>query len=138
MGAGKDARIITIEGAPEVYKQANKTFEKLSISNIDARCGTFDEVLPNLLSELKQLDLVYIDGNHSEEATLRYFNMVKPLLHNNSLVVFDDIYWSKGMTRAWEAIKADPGVQVTVDLFFLGLVFFRQEQARQHFRLRII
>jgi hypothetical protein len=41
------------------------------------------------------------------------------------------------MTQAWEEIKADPMVRVTVDLFFVGLVYFRVEQVKEHFRLRV-
>jgi hypothetical protein len=82
--------------------------------------------------------MLFIDGNHSYEATMRYFELSKPFLNNESMVVFDDIYWSKGMTRAWEQIKADPQVKVSIDLFFVGLVFFRKEQVKENFKLRIL
>ncbi|MFY8189892.1 MAG: class I SAM-dependent methyltransferase, partial [Bacteroidia bacterium] len=93
---------------------------------------------PDILQKLQSIDLLFIDGNHSYEATLRYFNLCKPYLHNDSLLIFDDIYWSKGMTNAWEEIKADPMVKVSVDLFFIGLVFFRKEQVKENFKLRIL
>jgi hypothetical protein len=40
------------------------------------------------------------------------------------------------MERAWAAIKAHPSVTVTIDLFYVGLVFFRKKQPRQDFWLR--
>jgi predicted O-methyltransferase YrrM len=91
-----------------------------------------------VLEKIKTLDMLFIDGNHSYDATMRYFEMCKPYLHNQSLIVFDDIYWSKGMTQAWKEIKADPIVTVSIDLFFIGLVFFRKEQVKENFKLRIL
>ena len=40
------------------------------------------------------------------------------------------------MEAAWEEVKKHPRVTVTIDLYDMGLVFFRQEQTPQHFRLR--
>jgi hypothetical protein len=52
-------------------------------------------------------------------------------------MVFDDIHWSEGMERAWEEIKRDPAVTLTIDIFFVGLVFFRKMQLiPQHFTIR--
>lgn len=82
-------------------------------------------------------NLVYFDGNHQKEATLIYFGMLLPLAHNDSVFIFDDIHWSKGMEEAWEEIKAHPRVRVTIDSFFWGIVFFRQEQEKEHFTIRL-
>lgn len=128
----------TIEGASEIADKAAENLQSLGYAQkIQQHVGAFDDVLPGVLAGLPRVDLVFIDGNHSYEATLRYAEMIKPYVHNNTVIVFDDIYWSAGMTNAWEEIKADKLVQVTVDLCFIGLVFFRNEQARQHFKLRI-
>ena len=132
-GAKANAQIHTIEASKEVL---NITFQN-KLPQVQYHLGTFDEVLPNLLPQIGSLDYLFIDGNHSYEATLRYFEMAKPFIHNNTVIVFDDIYWSKGMTQAWEEIKQDPMVKVSVDLFFVGLVFFRKEQVKEHFRLRV-
>lgn len=136
LNASNETSIYTIEASKEVRKIALEELEKHQV--IHSLEGTFDEHLPNLLKDLSKVDLVFIDGNHSYEATLRYFEWIKPYLHNDSMLIFDDIYWSKGMTDAWEQIKQDPSVKVSVDLFFIGLVFFRKEQVKEHFRLRIL
>jgi hypothetical protein len=49
--------------------------------------------------------------------------------------VFDDIHWSSGMEKAWEYIIKHPEAIVTIDLFELGLVFFRKTQVKEHFVL---
>lgn len=42
------------------------------------------------------------------------------------------------MTEAWETIKKHPKVKVTVDTFFWGgFVFFRKEQVREDFIIRV-
>lgn len=92
---------------------------------------------PKQQTSNKKFDLVYFDGNHQKEATLRYFEQLLPAAHNDSVFIFDDIHWSPGMEEAWEEIKKHPEVQVTIDTFYLGLVFFRKEQARQHFKIRL-
>jgi hypothetical protein len=51
--------------------------------------------------------------------------------------VFDDIYWSKEMTEAWQEIKQHPKVNVTIDIFEMGLVFLRTEQPKQHFKITV-
>lgn len=137
--ADANAKIYTIEACEPVREIALQNFKHLGLTNkIQSELGNFDEVLPELLPKIGKLDFFFIDGNHSYEATLRYFEMAKPYLHNDSVIVFDDIYWSKGMTQAWQEIKADPMVRVTVDLFFVGMVFFRKEQVKEAFQLRIL
>ena len=84
-----------------------------------------------------KFDLLYIDGNHQREATIEYFEKLLPTIHNDSVMIFDDIHWSQGMEAAWEAIKAHPKVTVTIDTFQWGLVFFRREQEKEHFVIRV-
>ncbi len=129
----------TIEGAPHIATIAAENFKQLLLENyVTQQIGNFDKVLPEVLSQYKKIDMAFIDGNHRYEPTLKYFEQLLPKIHNNSLLIFDDIYWSKGMTDAWEQIKQHPQVTVTVDLFFIGLVFFRKEQTKEHFKLRVL
>jgi hypothetical protein len=51
-------------------------------------------------------------------------------------MIFDDIYWNKDMEKAWQEIKNNQKVTVSIDLFYFGLIFFRKEQEKQHFILR--
>lgn len=135
--ANPAARIITIEGCPETAAIAREGFVSSGINTIESLTGNFDEILPGLLKELPALDLLFIDGNHRKTATLNYFEWSLPSLHEHSLLIFDDIHWSEGMEEAWETIKRHPAVTVTADLFFIGLVFFRKGQAKEHFYLKI-
>lgn len=134
-----DVQFTTIEGAPEIAAVAGENFRQLGLdAYIEQEVGNFDEVLPHVLNRYAQLDLCFIDGNHRYAPTMQYFRQLLPKVHNNSMLIFDDIYWSPGMTQAWEEIKQHPQVTVTVDLFFIGIVLFRKEQAKEHFKLRIL
>jgi len=134
--ASPEARVITIEGCPQTAKVAAANFKALQLQNVELQVGNFDEILPDTIAAHPQLDFVYIDGNHRKEATLNYFKWCLPKVSENSLLIFDDIYWSKGMKEAWEEIKAHPQVTVTIDLFWIGLVYFKKGQAKEHFKIK--
>lgn len=135
--AAPQARLFTFEGCPETAKLANQHFDQLQADNIEIITGNIDSTLPDFLSRTNtKLDFAYFDANHRYEPTVRYFETCLPFTDNDSVFIFDDIYWSEEMTRAWEAIKAHPQVTVTIDLFWIGLVFFRKEQAKENFILR--
>ncbi len=131
--ARKSSSIYTLEGANEITKLAQQNFNKLKLPNIKIIEGNFDETLPNLLEKVEKVDLVFFDGNHTEKATLTYFEQCLEKVHEDSIFVFDDIYWSEGMTKAWKTIKKNEQVTVTLDIFELGIVFFKKELKKQDF-----
>jgi len=131
--ANSKGNITTIEGAPEVAKIAAINFKKLNMQNINLIVDNFDSSIEVQLKKMKTVDLVYFDGNHKKIPTLSYFNSALKYSDENSLFIFDDIYWSKEMTEAWNEIKTHPQVSVTIDCFEMGLVFFKKDQAKEHF-----
>lgn len=133
--ANKDVQVTTLEGADTIAALAQQTFDAQQLKNIQLITGNFDETLAAVTN--KKYDFIFIDGNHRKEPTLRYFNQLLSCIHNNSVMIFDDIHWSKEMEEAWEEIKNHSSVTLTVDLFFIGLVFFRKEQKeKEHFVVR--
>lgn len=134
--ASPKSEIITIEGCPETAGIARENFETLNLKNIELKVGNFDEQFPEILESRDTIDFLFIDGNHKKEATLDYFQRCLPKVHNDTVLIFDDIYWSRGMKEVWEQIKAHPKVQVTLDLFYIGLVFFKTNQEEEHFKIR--
>lgn len=135
--AKEGSSVTTMEGAKTVAAVARNNFEKLHLSNIEMVEGNFDETLSPVVNKLRSIDLAFVDGNHRYEPTLRYYRELLPAMHEYSVLIFDDIHWSKEMEQAWEAIKADEAVTLSIDLFFIGLVFFRKEQKiKQHFTIR--
>ena len=81
--------------------------------------------------------LIYFDGNHRKQPTLDYFEALLPTITNDTVWIFDDIHWSKEMEEAWKIIQKHPKVTVTIDTFQWGFVFFRREQPKEHFIIRV-
>jgi len=131
-----NGHVWTFEGCPQTATVAHQTFSALSQANVTIVTGNIDETLASTLAPLPPVDLVFFDANHRCEPTLRYFEICLSRAHNDTVFVFDDIHWSAGMEQAWAELKAHPAVRVTVDLFWVGLVFIRREQPKQDFVLR--
>ncbi|MFN8291768.1 MAG: class I SAM-dependent methyltransferase [Chitinophagaceae bacterium] len=129
--------LITMEGAAEVAGVARANFVRLQLQNVLLEEGNFDNTLPRVLAGTATVDFVFIDGNHRQEPTERYFQWLLKKCSNDTILVFDDIHWSREMEAAWETIKGNPSVRCTIDLFFIGIVLFRQEfHEKQHFTIR--
>jgi predicted O-methyltransferase YrrM len=138
MAAGnKNAAVFTCEGAKNIAAIARQTFNQLDLENITLTQGDFATTLPPLLSQLKQIDLAFIDGNHRKQPTLDYFNHLLACATDSTILIFDDIHWSSGMEEAWEQIKHETAVTLTIDLFFIGIVILnRNIKVKQHFSIQ--
>ncbi len=134
--AKPDGHVLTFEGCPETAAVARQNFERLGLQNVTIVVGNLDETLAPHIASLAPIDFVFFDANHRYEPTVRYFETCLTNIHNDTVFVFDDIHWSDEMEQAWAYIKNHSSVTLTVDLFWVGLVFFRQEQPKQDFVLR--
>lgn len=129
--------VITMEGSPSIAAIAKRNFEKLQLKNIKTVEGNFDNTLPPLIEKLSSIAFAFLDGNHRREPTINYFNMILPKTNSSSIIVVDDIHWSREMEKAWQTIKNNPGVKCSVDLFFIGIVFFKDDfREKQDFVIR--
>jgi predicted O-methyltransferase YrrM len=135
--AAMGSKIVTMEGAEAVAAVAKNNFNSLQLKNIDLVTGNFDETLLSIVNRQPAIDFIFIDGNHRLEPTIRYFEQLLPYTNNNTILIFDDIHWSEEMEAAWKIIKKNPSVTASIDLFFIGIVLFRNEfKAKQHFVIR--
>ena len=135
--ANANAFFTTMEGAKSIAAVARENFKKLDLENVVLIEGNFDDTLPEWLKAGKKIDLAFIDGNHRYEPTVRYFQQLLEAVDETSILIFDDIHWSREMEQAWKEIQDDPSVTLTIDLFFIGIVFFRKAfQQKQHVSIR--
>ncbi len=128
-------KIYSIEGSKSIAEAAKKNFEFLNRRNIQLIQGEFEDQLPSVLAEMKQVNFLYLDGNHRLKPTLDYFHSALPFMNENSIVVLDDIYWSPEMKQAWNEIKKHSSVTLSIDLFRIGILFLRKDRNKEHFRL---
>ncbi len=129
------SNIITLEGCPDTAAVAESYFDTFQFKNIQLRIGEFSKILPGIYKN-QSFDLIYFDGNHQKEPTISYFIDCLKSVHNDTILIFDDIHWSKEMEEAWNYIKKHQKVSVSIDLYHMGLIFFRKEQVKQDFILR--
>ena len=131
------SKITTLEGCHNTLHVAQKQFEEFGFKNITSINTEFSCYLKNYQLAIIDYQLIYFDGNHSKEATLEYFELLLPTINNETVWIFDDIHWSPAMEAAWEVIKNHPKVTVTIDTFQWGFVFFRTQQLKEHFVIRV-
>jgi len=137
LAKGSDGMVYSFEGIPEIASVANKSWNHLNIKNIEQELGKIELKLPEFLaSKRPRIDLAVVDANHRYSPTLNNFEQLLPHLHNDSCIVFHDIYWSKEMARAWDEIRCRPEVRLSIDFYKMGLVFFRKESTMEHFNIR--
>lgn len=135
--ANPKAQVFTLEGSEVIAEVAKKNFKQLELNNIELVPGNFDDTLSKVLESLPSIDFAFIDGNHRQEPTERYFHQLLPHIHNDSILIFDDIHWSAEMEAAWKNIVAHEAVACDIDLFHIGIISFRKEfREKQGFAVR--
>ena len=133
----KNAVVYTFEGSSEIANIAKANFETAGINNIQLIEGDFAGTFSKKLSTINQVDLAFVDGNHRKQPTLHYFFDLKEKILPGSVIIFDDIHWSAEMEEAWKQIQEDDSVTLSIDLFFVGMVFFNPAfKVKQHFIIR--
>jgi predicted O-methyltransferase YrrM len=130
------AGIITIEGNPQLAALASGNFTAAGLQQVTVINDSFDNVISQTFSPLKSDTLVFIDGNHTFDATLRYYRVLGNVSGFRCILVLDDINWSDQMMRAWRAIADMEHSGYIIDLYKLGIIFKGYGGKQQKFRLR--
>jgi len=82
-----------------------------------------------LKSSTGKFDIIYFD-------TPDQFNAIKTTLHTSQIALINNINSSKKHNEIWKSIIKHSLATVTINIFFFGLIFFRKEQAKEHFIIR--
>src|SRR5689334_22148442 len=112
--ANGNANVFTIEGSHAIAAIAKINFRELNVYNVHLLEGGFDAALPQLLEKIKEVDFVFVDGNHRLEPTIRYFELLLKHSNQDTILLFDDIHWSEEMEIAWKKIKQHHSVTCTI------------------------
>jgi len=131
-----DTPLITMEGSPRRSGYARSAIRKEGLFHVKFLVGNFDDLLPGLEKQLSDPLLVFIDGNHKFEPTIRYFNFFLQYVKENTIIIFDDIHWSTGMENAWKVVSTHEKVSVSIDLFRCGVVFFKKGLSKENFLIK--
>ncbi len=129
--------VTSMEGSQSIANIAQQNFNTLQLKNINIITGDFEKILFPFLNNSATIDFAFLDGNHRKIPTLQYFQQILFKSKEETIVVFDDIHWSKEMEEAWAEIKAHDSVTLSIDLFFIGIVFLKKDfKVKQHFSIR--
>jgi predicted O-methyltransferase YrrM len=135
--AKNNPAVTSMEGSQSIANIAQQSFDALQLKNIHIIKGDFEKTLSPFLENAGTIDFAFLDGNHRKIPTLQYFQHILSNSTAEIIVVFDDIHWSKEMEEAWEEIKMQEAVTLSIDLFFIGIVFLKKDfKVKQHFVVR--
>ena len=131
-----NAKLITVEGCPQTATIAQQNFSRLGLNRIQVINLPFSEALDQLLPQQPTFDFVFLDGDHQLGHSLNYFERLQPHLHEESIFIIADMYWSHEMQQTWQAIKQHPKTTLSIDLFHIGIIYRHSIfQEVQHFSL---
>jgi predicted O-methyltransferase YrrM len=129
------SKVLTVEGNTDLCDYASALFFSHRIGNISVLNRDFDQAIIELPVDYVSPQLVFIDGNHSYEPTMRYYKFFMEGM-KEGILIFDDIYWSAGMRKAWKEIIQRNKEYVTIDLYRMGIIIFRESVTPGHFVVR--
>lgn len=135
MAIHNPAQVTSIEGCPNTAALAQKRLDNAGIKNVLLCVGDFkDEIKKH---HHKKFNFIYFDGNHAQDATLSYVELLLATTTEDTVWMFDDIHWSVEMSNAWKTIKLMPEISATIDSFYFGMAFFRPQQAKEDFYIKL-
>jgi predicted O-methyltransferase YrrM len=129
------AAVKTIEADSNLAALASGYFSNQGLTNIILINKSFDSALQMFPEAIKEKTIVFIDGNHQRQAVINYVSFFSQRLQPGSIIILDDINWSAGMQMAWKEIRDNKQYPLTIDLFYLGIVFF-QENPKENYQIR--
>lgn len=84
--------------------------------------------------EGKKLDLICFE----EIAQLSLNNLTSHnTVKNESMLVIPNIHGSKDQFLQWEKLRTETIFTVSIDFYVCGVLFFRKEQEKEHFIIRL-
>ena len=134
--SSRETPVYTMEGCWATSEIAAESCREGGFTNIRILNGAFEDLLPQIKNEKINPGLVFIDGNHRKRPVIDYFNQVAEMSDNRTVVIIDDINYSREMAEAWSIIKNHRNVTFSVDIFRMGIIFFRKGMPRFNYVIR--
>jgi predicted O-methyltransferase YrrM len=128
-------KVITIEGNSDLAQIANSNAAANNCTNLSVISNDIEKAIHELKSNNQKFDLIYLDANHTYKATKRYFELCFSIIMLDSIMIFDDINWSSGMRQAWEEIRQDNRVGLSIENHQFGIIFPHLDISKQHYTL---
>lgn len=111
--------IDTVEGSKSI-SAVNQ--QDLHNNKIQFHVDSFQSFIDAELNKGTKYDCIILDGHHEYLSTITYVSQCHALLTPDGLIIMDDLYWSQGMTKAWQELKSSQDYNLRIDLFFYGIL----------------
>ncbi|MEA4841398.1 MAG: hypothetical protein VB110_10390 [Bacteroidales bacterium] len=134
--ANQKARCISITDSAESAAIARKGFQIQGLEQIELHLLKPKEMPEILIDKLENLDFVLFNQISDPQKYQDLFQKCLCKRNNGSIFVFMNMHESPGKTQAWENIRAHQDVQVSIDLFNLGIILFNPEVEKKKYVIR--
>jgi len=131
--ANRDARVITMEGNRALAQIAAENFKNAGVDNVLVLEGPFSENIVKVKQAGMVPGLIFIDGDHRKGPLLEYFDQLLKISDSQTVLIFDDINYSEEMNEAWEIIRNNENVALSVDIYRMGILFLRKGMTRNNY-----
>lgn len=101
-----------------VIKQANPEVQSISLAAYGIRSA--DMILADAL----------------KQSPANYLTEIMSSVHDDTVIIFTNLHRNVSAKQSWEQLKLNQQVRVTIDLYFIGLVFFKTGMSKEDFRVR--
>lgn len=126
----------SVEGNTDRASFAAQLICKSGLVGTTIHWGEMEEKLDEIVPMINGRFVAFVDGNHRYEPTIAYLRKLIEAAGEDSLIIMDDIYWSKGMQAAWKEVISWPGVRVSIDLFHVGVLLLRSDLDKAHLKIK--
>ncbi len=127
--------IHTVEGCPQTLQYTMDHFPLTRDENLHFHNARFDDFIERL-DPNEKFDFIFIDGDHRGERTQSILMSLKRHLHDETVILLDDIRWSFDMQTFWKSMTQSENYNVSIDLFKMGVLVPRHHQATENFVIR--
>lgn len=129
---GKSADLSVLESHPFLKKLSKKEQKLMAKILFYFKIKTIEPSFKKSKNYInKEGHLVYFDN------LANTVSIPKDLKSGSVFVIIHRIHHSKQHLLKWKEIIQFKKATVTIDLFYFGLLFFRKEQAKEHFKIRV-
>jgi predicted O-methyltransferase YrrM len=135
--ANQTANCITISDNLKMAALTGKNIKKSGETSISILSENHDIDLAKALNNLKTIDFVLFNASKDEKQRLDDFRKCLSVKHQGTVFVMKYIHETKGMENTWNIVRNHPEVSASIDLFFEGILFFRQDLGKKNYIVRL-
>lgn len=129
------SEVITIEGCPNTASISQRMHREFETKNVDFVISDFVSYLKTY--EGPKFDFIFIDGDHKGDRLQELLKILDNHIHEETIILLDDIRWTNDMLNAWNKIVSDKKYHLSIDLFKMGIIMLRNHQEKEHFVIRL-